>query len=228
MATTIYTLTDPRDGAVRYVGKTCQSLARRLRGHLAAAKSRRTHRDCWIFGLVAEGLLPQIRAVEQNVEDWASRERHWIRTFREFGADLTNLAEGGQGPSGVTPSAHNREVSARLQRQKMADPEARRALSEKVAASWTPERKAAKAVETANRMATGLRQHLSTMQNSAEVLERNRQAQRDYWTPERRALRAAEVIARAQKPVTWTPEMRAAQAERTRQQHAARRAGERA
>ena len=227
MSTTIYALVDPRTGEVRYVGKTSQSLARRLRGHLASAKTRRTHRDCWIFGLVADGARPEIWAIEQGVEDWAARERHWIRVFREFGTGLTNRTDGGEGTPGVSPSARNREISARLQRQKMADPAQRQALAEKVSRSWTAERKAAKSVETANRMAAGLRQHLSTMQNCAEVQERNRQAQRDYWTPERRAQRAAEVISRAQKP-TWTPEMRAAQAERTRQQHAARRAGERA
>jgi len=44
----IYRLRDPRDGAIRYIGKTERSLAQRLRGHLDARCEKR-YRDTPVY-----------------------------------------------------------------------------------------------------------------------------------------------------------------------------------
>lgn len=250
MNVTIYVLVDPRDGEVRYVGQTKRTLGRRLGGHIAVSKRLRTHRDCWIAGMMACGVRPEITEIETCGEDWPERERFWIAHFRSAGVDLTNRTEGGEGTSGVSQSEENRRASAARQSALMQDPERRALLSERVAASWTPDRRKAKAVETALRMTPEVRAAKSELQQSPEMLARHREKQAAYWTPERRAARAAQVkaamtperiaahaaklrektaspewrAAHSQRErAKWTPEMRAAQAERTRRQLAEQR-----
>jgi hypothetical protein len=100
--TYIYGLSDPRDNAVRYVGKTVAPLATRLGRHLTYAVTRRdkTYRSHWIRSLIEAGHKPVIFLIEAAGEDWVERERFWIARYREIDARLTNHAIGGQGPSG--------------------------------------------------------------------------------------------------------------------------------
>lgn len=243
----IYVLIDPRDGAVRYVGQTKRTLARRFSSHLASSATCRTHRDCWIAGLLAAGLRPEIRQIDTCGPDWAECERKWIAHYRAAGAKLTNRTDGGEGTPGAPISEENRRASSERQSRRMSDHRARAELSRKVSESWTEERRAEKAAETASRMTPEVREQKSKMQRSPEMLERQRAAQAAYWTPERRAARAAQVkaamtpervAAHAEKVRNttaspewraahaererskWTPEMRAAQAARTKQQFA--------
>jgi hypothetical protein len=96
--TRIYSLTDPRSGRVRYVGKTAYSLGRRLRQHLAGAKHLRTHLGRWLQQLLTEGSEPTIQLLETvSGEGWSLREQHWIVLMRERGEPLTNSTAGGDG-----------------------------------------------------------------------------------------------------------------------------------
>ncbi len=98
MCVTIYALVDPRDNAIRYVGKTRQKLSSRLSGHLACAKYRRNHRERWIFSLLDNGLKPCIVALD-SVEDSEADQSEiwWIAKMRDAGCDLTNATAGGDG-----------------------------------------------------------------------------------------------------------------------------------
>ena len=76
--TTIYGLDDPRDGRLRYVGRTGQPLGQRLAGHLLfAAKYRsRAPLQRWLRELLGQGLAPTLRpllVVSDALADEAER-----------------------------------------------------------------------------------------------------------------------------------------------------------
>lgn len=76
---TIYCLIDPRDGRVRYVGRTTQSLVRRLQGHCDSATRYRSQTPLtrWLRELLAAGQSPRIRSlavVSDVLADQAERE----------------------------------------------------------------------------------------------------------------------------------------------------------
>lgn len=94
----IYTLSDPRDGQIRYVGKTT-NLKGRLRQHIHEPKT--TYKACWIESLKKAGVRPQIEELEHfdgdDVEQWKDAERFWISYLRSLGFRLVNLDAGGLG-----------------------------------------------------------------------------------------------------------------------------------
>jgi hypothetical protein len=108
----VYGLFDPRDGALRYVGKTVAKLSGRLSRHLASARQGyRTHACNWLRSLLAVGLSPEIVEFEcvPAGENWVDVEQFWIAYFRFIGCDLVNLCDGGQGSIGTVVSAETRE-----------------------------------------------------------------------------------------------------------------------
>lgn len=110
----IYSLSDPRDGKVRYVGKAinCES---RLGGHLGDKGFN--HKTCWINQLKRLGLKPVVEVVEQVDEpSWQEAEQFWIEQFRQWGFDLTNATKGGEGTLGVPCSEETkRKISIKNQ-----------------------------------------------------------------------------------------------------------------
>src|SRR3972149_6624196 len=105
MATIIYGLDDPSTQELRYIGKTRQSLRRRLQGHLRAKEI--CHRTSWINYLKTRDLKPGIFEIESVSEDDADNaEKFWISYFKFIGANLTNNTEGGGGMT--NPSAETR------------------------------------------------------------------------------------------------------------------------
>jgi len=98
----IYSMSDPRDGQVRNIGKTIFSTKKRLREHIAETKrGEKTHKCNWIRKLLRAGITPTIEIIDIVPEkDWKFWERHYIKLYKSFGARLTNLTEGGDGVSG--------------------------------------------------------------------------------------------------------------------------------
>lgn len=103
----IYALAEGPSDPPRYVGKTMNWLNHRYRAHLSEArrgKNRPVNR--WIRKLLQSGKEPALIWLE-NVkpnQDWQERESHWISKFREEGADLLNLTDGGEGIPGARKS----------------------------------------------------------------------------------------------------------------------------
>ena len=110
----IYTLSHPVTSEIRYVGKTTKSLKRRLECHLA--DRRNNHRTCWIKSITNIGLLPIIELVEEvDNSDWQLLEKYWIAQFKNWGFNLVNSGEGGEGVD-MTTSVREKIGKAHLGR----------------------------------------------------------------------------------------------------------------
>lgn len=113
----IYGLRDPRDGAIRYVGKSTSGM-RRPRQHSKRASSERTHKSAWIRQLRDLGLEYEIVVLEQLGSECSkdtinAREIFWIALGREsLGERLTNITAGGDGFDSETARAASALVTA--------------------------------------------------------------------------------------------------------------------
>jgi len=119
----IYGMCDPRTNELRYVGKTINSLAYRIRRHMTPGVLNRydTHHTRWLRQLRELGLYPKgIIIMELPLYLLDEAEIFWIAYMRRLGANLTNTAEGGTG--GVTRKGrpntpeHNRKLHEGLRR----------------------------------------------------------------------------------------------------------------
>lgn len=114
----IYALVDPRDGMQRYIGKTTNPYAR-YRTHLQDRSDRRNAR--WIRSLLDLGLEPEFVVIEiAGDENWADRERYWIKELRLNNPDgVNNHCDGGLGLH--NPSTETRETIGRNMRKRWLD-----------------------------------------------------------------------------------------------------------
>ena len=109
---TIYSLSDPRVGEVRYIGWT-SNLDRRKREHFCPQLRERTHKANWIRVLKAEGLTPICDVLEEGVgAGYATAECRWIALYRTRSPNLTNITNGGDGATGHIKSVRTRELSS--------------------------------------------------------------------------------------------------------------------
>jgi hypothetical protein len=144
----IYLLSDPRTRKIRYVGQTSKTLERRLRTHLHSAPHRKTHVSRWITSLLTEGVVPEIHAVEQGIEDpdvLDALEKAWIIYGREYGWDLTNNAAGGRVNRGFRATEETRAKLREAHLGKTMSTETRQRMSAAQAGHTrhTPETRAA-------------------------------------------------------------------------------------
>ncbi len=101
----IYGLFDD-SGELRYVGKTEQTLAKRLKEHVAPWHLiAATHKNSWIKQLLRYGLNPRIQTIQtlpkETVQsDLNKAEIYWIKFFKDQGCRLTNGTDGGEGLAG--------------------------------------------------------------------------------------------------------------------------------
>jgi hypothetical protein len=109
----IYGLFDPRSGELRYIGKAANA-ERRLKSHKRDAKRRTTPVYVWMRDLAQAGMSPALKVLETTGADWQSVERRLIAKHLEAGADLLNLAPGGNEPSCSTAvrAENGRKVAA--------------------------------------------------------------------------------------------------------------------
>lgn len=94
----IYVLCDPITGELRYVGKTIQTLEKRLNHHVSDVREL-NHRSNWILSLRMDGLKPTIHSIEEVSDDRLLDEREifWIAHYRALGCNLLNACDGGGG-----------------------------------------------------------------------------------------------------------------------------------
>ncbi len=129
---TIYGLKDPRNGNIRYVGKTKNRLCKRLWDHCKEIGETRKCR--WVESLRRENFKPEMIVLDQVSEaEWERSEMFWIEYCRRSGFDLTNATSGGDGCH--NPTQETREKMAVITRLRFSMPGAKDCLR-------TPERRA--------------------------------------------------------------------------------------
>ena len=120
----IYSLCCPVSGAVRYIGKA-NDTKKRLKSHIRDSKTRNTRVYQWIRSLAKDGLMPVAKVIMvSDSEKWQEHERELISKERENGADLLNMAEGGDQP--LCSVETRRENAVKLNHKFATDPKARR------------------------------------------------------------------------------------------------------
>jgi len=127
----IYSLEDPRSGAVRYVGRTLKSSGGRLYQHIRDARlGGVNHRVNWIRSLLNIGIEPiiRIRAIV-SVSSAPEAERLLIRGLRKEGARLVNSTDGGEGMEGYSHTPETRAKLSRARTGKKASVETRTKMS---------------------------------------------------------------------------------------------------
>jgi hypothetical protein len=113
--TVIYGLFDAT--GIRYVGKTCMPIHKRLLSHVAtAALNYNSHKNNWIKKLLASGIRPEIRVLETipaaQSQNWPAREQAWISFGRRIGWNLTNGSSGGD--AGGRGKQHSEETKRKM------------------------------------------------------------------------------------------------------------------
>lgn len=115
----------PDERVIFYVGK----------GHARRAYDWHRGRNRWHRFIVAKlrklGLRVEVRIVHSDMEetDALAKERELIAHWRSIGADLVNLTDGGEGPSGLKHTDEWKQAnSLRMKGRKMSD-EARANMS---------------------------------------------------------------------------------------------------
>lgn len=96
--TYIYSLEDPRNDQIRYIGKA-DIPENRYKAHLK--DNNKSHKVSWIKSLLKQGLQPILNIEDEILKnEFSFWERYYISLYRSWGFDLLNLTEGGEGESG--------------------------------------------------------------------------------------------------------------------------------
>lgn len=97
----IYTLSTEDDpNNIRYVGKTNETLHRRLKRHLSPSylNENNNYKNNWLKKLLKENRKPIIKIIDEvSEDDWVFWEQYWISQFISWGFKLTNTTIGGEG-----------------------------------------------------------------------------------------------------------------------------------
>lgn len=129
MIVCIYGLLDPRDGQIKYVGKT-KDLAQRMKDHLKDAKRSNTPKNAWLLKLGRLDLCPEMIVLEEvSKAMWPEAERRWIADMRKRGIPLKNICDGGEGRTGPLSDETKRKLSIANRGRKWT-PEQRKRASE--------------------------------------------------------------------------------------------------
>lgn len=117
----IYGLFDPRDGTLRYIGKTEGRLEKRMREHWCAAWLKHSngkfkknlHVYNWTRSL--DGIKPDMVELEEctSHESLIEAEVEWIAEARRLGCDLTNHTDGGEGCFGYKHTAEAKTLMSK-------------------------------------------------------------------------------------------------------------------
>lgn len=112
----IYKHTDPVTRIVRYIGKTSKAPQQRLKAHLSEARTgKRNYRLNWLRSL---DRLPIVEVLEYvQGEALSDREKYWIALFRDYGHDLVNATEGGEGLSNPSSETRAKIVASKIGRK---------------------------------------------------------------------------------------------------------------
>jgi len=125
--TTIYGLCDPVSGELRYIGKTCQPINRRISAHVQeAARGMINHRCNWLRSLNCRPVSVLMLDVLSCESDFWEREL--IAMFRA-GGRLTNNTDGGDGAPGRICTSETRKRMSEARRGRAHSLETRQKIA---------------------------------------------------------------------------------------------------
>ena len=112
----IYSLKDPRDYQIKYIGKTID-IDRRKKEHNQIHRNKKSKKNSWIIHLIKNGMQPIMEVLEECKEsDWVERERYWIRYYNELGFNLKNMTLGGESNDGYVFTKEDRLEQSKSQK----------------------------------------------------------------------------------------------------------------
>lgn len=190
----IYGLSDPRSGELRYIGKSV-SPRERLTTHIREArKGSVLHSRRWVAGLLADGAKPDMFIFEHCDDTAGANEAEcfWIASMRLAGCDLTNRTFGGDGQSpGYSPSQETiRKVSAKTKGMKRTEEQKERLRK----AFNTPEVRKRRREATEKLVLTNPEwlAKVRAGRKGKPCSEKTKSRMSSAWTAERKAKHAAE------------------------------------
>lgn len=109
----VYSLSDPRNGLVKYIGIT-KNPKERLRKHLS--QKNVTLKNNWVKSLLSNGVTPIMTLVDSSIdrESINEKEKQWIIKYREWGCDLKNMTNGGDGGDTFSGKHHTEEAKNKI------------------------------------------------------------------------------------------------------------------
>lgn len=127
----VYALVDPRDGQVRYVGKSATGM-KRPNEYRYLCGAEKTYKANWIRQLLMLGLDYEVVVLERlaTKDQLPFAEKKWIAALRFAGARLTNMTDGGDGQCGLKHSAEAIAKISAANATRVWSTESRQRLSE--------------------------------------------------------------------------------------------------
>ncbi len=110
MKISIYALTEPDNGPIRYIGQSIDP-SKRYKGHLYPSSLRlKIQKNSWLKSVLIKGKKPGMVVLAKVDEENAdAAEIDYIKAYRMMGFDLVNGTDGGDGQSpGYQPSKETR------------------------------------------------------------------------------------------------------------------------
>lgn len=130
----VYALKDPRTQEIRYIGKSTSGMRRALQHKDSSSLKKISHKNNWIKSLLDLGLMYKIEILQECLsnDEALQQEVYWIKLYKEMGANLTNLTEGGEGTLGRLYSEETRQqISLGKKEFHKNHPEVQQAITEK-------------------------------------------------------------------------------------------------
>jgi len=95
----IYALTNPITNEIRYIGKTEMTLKKRLYYHIYDLKRcNNEHKINWFNQFIKENKKPNIILIDEvPYSNWKFWEMYWISQMKQWGFNLINYTDGGEG-----------------------------------------------------------------------------------------------------------------------------------
>jgi hypothetical protein len=199
----IYALLDPRDGAVRYVGKSAR-LDERFQQHLHK-KSTNPHKDAWISQLRGLGMIPHLVLLEECLQcRWRQCERFWEVWFRNQGCRLININECGYGPN---PACMTEEFRAKARENWRSNVKMQERWREDVQRRWQDPEYRERQIEALKRRweDPAFREKMIALHQGKIVSEETRQLRSRWWEGRKEQVRNGEVakLPGGGKPNVW-------------------------
>ena len=135
----IYTLIDPRDNSIKYVGLSTTGFSR-VNNHFKSGYSKNQSRvKSWIQSLRAHGYIFQVNYIEYFDKDGPhvdKAEIKWIKHYKDQGIELYNADLGGRRDYHNFNSEECKKLLSERAAIANGTPEQRKLFSEKTKAQW--------------------------------------------------------------------------------------------